>query len=642
MSRTPINYRLARTRSASGRFRSLASVVVAVVLGTACQTVGGVGSGSPISEPVGPPPIVVASGEISGTDREEANRLWFSAQRSFEARRFAEAIRAGLDLVERYPASEVSGEALRLTARAYREASDSINADLTADSYVRLLPAGDSRGAEMRLMQASVQSDPAARADRLLRIDEGTSLGEITNATSQLRMSADSLQVDMLQDVIDGVLPFRGPLMPVAEARLAVALLEMGRREDAIVLAQRAIDAGASGEDRTWAGGVLVGELPAGRGRETVFTIGAILPLGGPPALAEFSALVAEGIDVAARTVLGDEFNVSIELRDDEGDPSLSLQRLAELDAAGVVGIVGFLQDDDLVAAAEARGRGIALVSPTARSADRAGAAAYSLEGSDPEAAASVARYAASRAFQRVAIVHPQTPEAEAEADAFEAAAAQLGIPVVGRFAYEAGATFFEPQIAGALDALREDELDRLNLAPNDTLHVEVLEPAALFMPIPPEDVEFLAPQVIHFGLDTLAIEVLGTSGWTDPQILAAVEPRLTTGIVATAPVATPEALDGQVRFRNAYETLYQRSLVGRTASVGYDATLLLLEALRRGRVAPAEVRTAFEALESVPGATGLFSVVNGRVMRTTELVRIQDRSAVPITGSAPPPEELP
>ena len=50
----------------------------------------------------------------------------------------------------------------------------------------------------------------------------------------------------------------------------------------------------------------------------------------------------------------------------------------------------------------------------------------YSLEGPDPQAAASIARYAASRAFQRIAIVHPQTPAAEAEADAFEAVAAQL------------------------------------------------------------------------------------------------------------------------------------------------------------------------------------------------------------------------
>jgi len=640
MSPTPMKDGFARTHIASGRFRSLAGLLAVALSMSGCQTVGGPHVGAGADEPAGPPPVIVASGTLSGGEREEANRLWLSAQRSFEARRFLEAIRTSLDLVDRFPASEVSGEALRLTARAYAEAGDSVNADRSAASYAELLPPRDPRGGEMRLLQASVLSEDSARVDRLLRIDEGTSLGEIIEATSQLRAAADSLEVDVLRVVIDGVLPFRGPLMSVAEARLAVSLLELGRVDDAMRLAQNAIDAGASGEDRAWAEGVLIGELPEGRGRETAFTIGAVLPLGGPPALAEFSTLIAEGIDVAARTVLGAEFEVTVDLRDDEGDPTLTLQRMAELDSVGVVGVVGFLQDDDLLAAAAARARGITLVSPTARSADRAGEAVYSLEGADPQAAASIARYAASRAFQRVAIVHPQTPEAESEARAFEVAAARLGMPVVGRFAYEAGATFFEPQIAGALAALRNDELDRLDLAPNDTLHMEVLEPTALFMPIPPEDVEFLAPQVIHFGLDTLAVEILGTSGWTDPQILAAVEPRLTTGVVATAPVASPEALEGRARFQRRYETMYQRSLVGGTASVGYDATLLLLEALRRGRIAPQDVQASFEALAGVAGATGMFSVVEGRVVRNTEVVRIEDQMAVPIQGTGPALEE--
>ena len=639
MSETPFN-RGARAHNASGRFRSVSALISVTIIAAACQTVSGPGSGPQTEEPAGPPPVILEPGTLSTGEREEANRLWLSAQRSFEARRFFEVIRTGLDLIERFPAAEVSGEALRLTALAYLESGDSVNADETAEKYARLLPARDPRGAEIRLLQASVVSGDSARVDRLLRIDEGSTLAEITEATERLRAASDSLDADVLRGVIEGVQPFRGPLMPVAEARLSVSLLERGRAEEALRVAQRAIDAGASREDRAWAQGVLVGEFPPGRGRETIFTIGAVLPLGGPPALAEFSTVIAEGIDVAARTVLGDEFEVTVDVRDDEGDPALSLQQMAALHSAGVVGVVGFLQDDDLLAAAEARTRSVTLVSPTARSAERSGEAVYSLEGSDPEAAASIARYAASRAFQRIAIVHPQTPEAEAEAAAFEAAAAQFGMPVVGRFAYEAGATFFEPQIAGALDALREDELDRLSLAPNDTLHMEVLEPAALFMPIPPEDVEFLAPQVIHFGLDTLAVEILGTSGWTDPQVLEVVEPRLTTGVIATAPVASAEAAEGRARFQEDYERLYQRSLVGGTASVGYDATMLLLEALRPGRIAPDEVRASFEALEGVVGATGVFSVVGGRIVRSTEVVRIENKTAVPIAGAESAPEQ--
>ena len=160
---------------------------------------------------------------------------------------------------------------------------------------------------------------------------------------------------------------------------------------------------------------------------------------------------------------------------------------------------------------------------------------------------------------------------------------------------------------------------------------MEELEPTALFMPIPPEDVEFLAPQVIHFGLDTLAVEILGTSGWTDPQVLTSVEARLTTGVIATAPVVSEKALEGQARFRDAYESRYQRSLVGAAASVGYDAALLLLEALRAGRIEPDEVRESFESLEGISGATGVFSVVRGRVVRDTEVVRLEDQMAVPI-----------
>lgn len=636
MSRTPMKFRGARTRIASGRFRSALCLLAVSHVGTACATVGGPRADDDPTGPAGPPAVVVEPGPISTVDREEADRLWSAAQRSFEARRFFEVVRTTEDLIERFPSSDVSGEALRLTARSYVEIGDTASADVAAERYARLLSPGDPRGAEMRLLQASLQADPASRSDRLLRIDDGAGAAEIAEATEMLRAAADSLEVDDLQRVIDGVSPFRGPLMPVAEARLSVSLLELGREEEATVVARRAIESGVAGEDRSWALGVLEGELPPGRGRETVFTIGAVLPLGGPPALAEFSAMIAEGIEVAVQTVLGEEFDVSVDIRDDEGDPTLTLQRVAELDSAGVVGIVGFLQDDDLVAAADARERAFTLVSPTARSADRAGGAVYSIEGADPGAAASVARYAASRAFQRVAIVYPQTPAAQAEADAFAVAAAQLGMPVVGRFAYEAGATFFEPQIAGALDALRRAELDRLELAPNDTLHMEVLEPTALFMPIPPEDVEFLAPQVIHFGLDTLAVEILGTSGWTDPQILASVEPRLTNGVVATAPVASPEAREGSARFQEAYETMYQRSLVGTTASVGYDATMLLLEALRRGRIAPEELEASFRALEEVAGATGVFSVIDGRVVRSTEVVRIQDRTAVPIQPSEP------
>ncbi|NNF14503.1 MAG: ABC transporter substrate-binding protein, partial [Gemmatimonadetes bacterium] len=175
-----------------------------------------------------------------------------------------------------------------------------------------------------------------------------------------------------------------------------------------------------------------------------------------------------------------------------------------------------------------------------------------------------------------------------------------------------------------------------LSLSEDDTLHMEVLEPAGLFMPLPPEDVEFLAPQVIHFGLDTLAIEILGTSGWGDRQTLAEVDNRLTDGVVATVPAGTDPSSPGATRFRGLYEEAYQKSLISTAPAVGYDATLILLEALRRGQIEPERLRFELERLEDIEGATGIFSIVDGRVVRRTELVRIDDGRPVPIEMSGP------
>jgi len=269
------------------------------------------------------------------------------------------------------------------------------------------------------------------------------------------------------------------------------------------------------------------------------------------------------------------------------------------------------------------------LVSPTARTAGAEGA--YALSGADPQAAAAMARYAALAGFARVAIIHSMAPESVEEADAFQSALTALGVPLAGRFAYPAGSTTYRSQIRDASEALRGAEIRALNLGEDDTLHVELLEPVALFVPVPPEDVELLAPQIIFHGLDTLAIQTLGTSGWTDAQTLEAVDDRHTTGVVATAPVGVGPNSPGEIRFQRAYETHFQRSLVSSVPALGYDAALLLLEAARSGARSPRQLRSALERLRDVEGVTGTFSVVAGRVIRRTHVVRIEHGSLIPL-----------
>jgi len=630
----------ARTRYASGR-----SVLLCLLIG-GCQLAG---TAPRPGGPAAADPVVVAPGPISDADEARAEELLRSALTSLQANRYFETLRATSELLERFPSSAASGQALLLSARAELGAGIMQGGDAgaaaterargAAERYVSLLPAADPRAAAAHLIYAqATEGDPAQRLHRLLRI-VGTAPSEIvTRALPLAREAADSLDREELEAALADASPQAG-LVHVVRTRLAVYRLEDGDTLQAGDLARAAIDGGATGADSLLAEGVLRGELPEGRGRVNSATIATVLPLGGSPALADFARLVSEGVEVAVATATED-IDIDVVEVDDEGDPERSAELVAELEARGVAGVIGFLEDLALEFAGLSREQGIPLVSPTARSAARGGEGVYSLGGSDPRGAAEVAAYAAWQGHRRVAIVHPRSPEAAEEADAFEAAAQGHGIPTVARLTYEPGAMFFEPQIMGARDSLRLAEIAALGLGEEDTLRVEMLEPVALFLPIPPEDVEFLAPQIRHFGLDTLAIEVLGTSGWTDPQVLESVDALYTDGVVATAPVGSGQESPGQARFRILYEEHFQRSLVSAVPALGYDATLLLLEALRHARgTAPSQVTAGFEQLEAVEGATGIYSVVEHQP------VRLLDRGgpfgAAPTPGGDPAGDSL-
>ena len=132
------------------------------------------------------------------------------------------------------------------------------------------------------------------------------------------------------------------------------------------------------------------------------------------------------------------------------------------------------------------------------------------------------------------------------------------------------------------------------------------------------------------FGLDTLAIRTLGTSGWTDPQTLEAVDQRHTNGVVATAPVDAGPDSPGYTRFREAFESHFRRTLVSPVPALGYDATILLLEATRNGARSAEDVHAALQRIRNLEGATGVFSVIDGRVERRTHIVQIEHGTLIP------------
>ncbi|MGD8320673.1 MAG: ABC transporter substrate-binding protein [Gemmatimonadota bacterium] len=540
------------------------------------------------------PDPVLQPGPISASREARAADLFRQAQEAMEGGRPEQARALAARVVEEFPSSPVSGRALILLARAELADGAYAAADSAAGRYARLLEAGDPRGARAHLLQADAlqrSGDEAARLDRLLLIGPSADSSAASVAITAADQAARAVPLDTLGAVLE-----RTP-----EDRIARSAVQS----------------------------VLDERVAAGEHTVRAVHIATVLPTTGSPAFREFAGLIAEGVEVAAAEHLGESFQVDVDARDDQGDPAVAASEVSEVAQGGALGAVGFLESAELAAAGQDRVDGIPLISPTAREASAPGT--YTLSGADPRAARDMARYAAQAGLERVAVINSRAPASTEEADAFVAELAQVGVPLAGRFTYDAGATFFSEQIKGAAQALRADEIRALHLGPDDTLHAELLEPVAVFLPIPPEDVELVAPQVTFFGLDTLAIQTLGTSGWTDPETLSSVDTRHTDGVVATAFVDAGPGSAGYARFRAAYERHFQRSLVSTVPALGYDAALLLLDAAATGATSPLELRQALEGLHNVQGATGTFSGEDGRILRRTEVVRIEHGGLIPI-----------
>jgi ABC-type branched-subunit amino acid transport system substrate-binding protein len=617
----------ARTRQASGRFVFLALVLGAPTL-VGCASAG-VETAAPVEEQSYPDPVIDPAPLGSGQE-ERATLLFGRARDAMQWGRTAEARVLAMEIVESYPSSSVSGRALWLVAQAALAGGEYELADQAAGRWADLLRSGDPRIGEARLLQSEAMlgaEDQVGRLQRLLAIGGDARSDVSAAAMAAARQSSSELTSSELQSVLDEARP-DGLVRPVAMVRLAGLMASAGRSLEARRIAAEALVAGATGVDAVLAQDIIGGADPGFREPRGDLRFATVLPEGGSPTFRDFAKLIAEGVEVAAATWLGDQALVSVEARDDEGDPGRAAELVRELDEEDVLGAVGFLEEGALEAAGAERRGSLPLVSPTARTA--IGQGLYTLAGADLQAAVEVARYAARSGFTRVAVLHSQAPESAEEAEAFQSAAQELGIPIDGVYSYPAGATFFGNEIRAARDGLRAEEIRALRLGPEDTLHVEDLEKVALFLPIPAEDVELLAPQVTFYGLDTLAIEVLGTSGWTDPQTLETVDNRHTTGVVATAPVGGEADSPGFQRFREAYEGHFQRSLTSRVPALGYDAAILLLEAARAGGGSRNRLIDALERIEGLEGATGVYSVRGGRVLRQTRLVLIEHGALLP------------
>jgi branched-chain amino acid transport system substrate-binding protein len=553
----------------------------------------------------------LAEGDLSDEQLRAAGELLSRARGSAERGDWASALEASGEVVDRFPSAPGASEALRILARASLEEGRADMAEGAARQVLEVFSASDPRGAEALLILGEArlaQGDTVGALESLGAIPAEAPREVADQARAQVSDLAPGLETSELEALVRQAGSPVSPAMIPILVEYGVALYFQGDSRGGASMGQAALDAGATGREARMARALLEGDVEDLLGDAPV--LGALLPSTGPPTLTRYGEELSEGIRVA----IEEERNRSrraarLVAMDDGGTVAGAARRMGELESSNAVAVIGPLLDDALTAAAQARGSGTVLLSPTARVLPGGVEGVYSLSGPDPGAGELLARYAAQAGLLEVALVYPRVPGSTFEADAFRAAFSAEGGRIVRDISYPADATSFE-------DVMRE---------------VEGALPSALILPLQPRDIELVAPQVTFFGLDTLGIRILGTGGWTSDAVLERVDPRHTNGVVATTtgqvglPSPTAQA------FQQRYESVLRKSLVSEIPALGYDAARLLLQAMRGGSRSPGDLRRALERIEGFQGVTGTFSFRDGLLVRRQQLARIENRTLMPV-----------
>ena len=557
-------------------------------------------------DPVEP---AIEEGSYTAVQEAEVALLLAQAQSALDQEDFELAEARALEVEAEYGAAPGSVYALWIRARAAEglgKPDESLEAVRRFRTY---LTEGDERVAEMALLEGDALQALGRTAEAVAAWLPGPDEPLSEESLSRVEDHVEELTESELSELIESE---EGLVAPVL-AELAFRQYAFGVAGAARRTAARALDYGATGRAQGLAEGVLAGDVSEFL---VVTRIGAILPTSGSPSLRQFADGIQEGIRVALQMfgqAEGIRAATELVIQDSGGDIVGARIAFSAMEASEVLGVIGPLQEGALSEVAGRVQGPLAVISPTSPVVPEGSTGVYSLSSADPGAARALARYAISSDLYTAAVVYPESTDGAYEARAFSEAFQSSGGLILGEISYPTGATFFEEQLRQA----------------------EALLPDVLVLPLPARDVELIAPQVTFFGLDSLEIRILGTNGWGEEAMLSRVDTRHTNGVVTASPQPAEGELEGYLRFVEAYESFYQRTLPDQVPALGYDAAALLLEAIRRGASTPGDLLETLEAMPGFSGATGRLFVDDGRVVRDHFVGCLQDRQVLSLAEGA-------
>jgi len=569
-----------------------------------------------LPEPAGPPVPSIVPGELSREGRREARRLLLAAQDSLQSGGYSGALAAADSVISGFPELPGSARALWIKAQAHEALGNPVAAAEAGASFAALLDPEHPLLPPAVLLQARALQETASAEvalEALLSMPPGTPDSILGPGRELMRTLAPVIPIRDLEQEMEALSPAY-PLRGVIATELAMALYLQGEEDEAVRLAESVLQGALESREEALARAVVQGRLEEALG--IPMNVGLVIPRTEvSPNLAQYGEWFQEGVQVALEAFREElPRPVRLEVLDDGGTPLGARTAIRTLEEMEAMAALGFMGQGVLEEAAQAREGGMPLIPPFSFLPQEEAPNVYSLSGPDLGEALRLARIARDLELNTVAIVRPETMEARLNAQAFSEEFQALGGTVPREIVFDSGGTFFQPQFQ----------------------QVEEILPDGMFLPLRPRDIQLLAPQVTFYGLDTLGVQMLGTSGWTDPAVVQGVDSRHTDGVVAATARLSQDETEAFRRFREAYEAQFQKSLRNDVPAFGYDAAAVLLEALKAGPRNREELVAALEEIRDLPGATGVLNVQSGRITREPLLVRIQDHELIYITRRDP------
>jgi hypothetical protein len=582
-------------------------------LGPGCALVGTGPAPTPAPPMLSGPPI---RDGIRSDDEARAAAVLVTEGEDMLAQGFPAIARERAREVEaRYPEAMGSSAALWLRARASRELEDWVDAEGAAASYLALVPSGELAFDEAALLRAEARWEAGldGAVSALFDIPQGASPSVLESAEVLAAEWAGRMDTFMLRETATQA-PRHPRILPPFLVELAVRRWLSGDEAEGREFADEALALQPTEEVATRARAVLDGRIAE---LAVSATLGSVLSGEGSPSVRQVAAEIQDGIEVALLVEDGAAFYpVRFVPMQDGGDASSATQAVESLGREGVAGVIGPLLDSQVDAVARAGSRSFPILSPTARILPEGIPGVFSLTGVDPAAGRALASAVLGEGVREVVVIHPNSPEMQEEARWFREAYEGSGGRINRTLTYPMNAT-------GLASQLQE---------------VVRLAPRGLVLLLPQGHVELVAPQIAFYGLDQRDDLILfGNETWVSQPVLEGMLPRHTDGVRSiSSRVQGSEFGPGWNQFVSAYEGHFRRTLRSPMAALGYDAARLLLLAARNGGGTPEGTLRALEEVRDFPGATGVLSVVDGRIQRSYTPVRIQNRQLIPLSQGSP------